>query len=211
MALRTETIATPFFGDPCMPILPLETFLFPEELLSQPYPPSGDAEWWVLHTKPRAEKKLARTFLGRRLSFFLPLLNKRRWYNNSPKFESHLPMFPSYIFLYGTHDDRQEALMTNQIVQVLNVNDQLNLHSDLARVYQLITAGVPVTPEATLEPGMPVEIVDGPFTGMQGTYLSRANGCRLYIEVRFLHRGVSVEIDPSMIRVLSAAESTACI
>src|SRR4051794_33583905 len=99
-----------------MPVLPLETFLYPDHLLAAPPTQTAEDRWWVLHTRPRAEKQVARRLLDRRQAFFLPLSHKRRWLNQSSKFESHLPMFPSYLFLHGNHDARLLALSTNLIV-----------------------------------------------------------------------------------------------
>ena len=59
-----------------MPLLPLEPFVFPDDLLAGP-PGEDPGRWWVLHTKPRAEKSLARRFVDRGTSFFLPLHEKQ--------------------------------------------------------------------------------------------------------------------------------------
>lgn len=57
-----------------MPLLPLEAFVWPQELLAQPLPLDDKGRWWALHSRPRAEKALARHFLGRGLAFFFPWL-----------------------------------------------------------------------------------------------------------------------------------------
>src|SRR5688572_17709596 len=44
-----------------MPLLALEPSIYPESLLAEPIAPATTQErWWVLHTRPRAEKALAR-------------------------------------------------------------------------------------------------------------------------------------------------------
>ena len=100
------------------------------------------------------------------------------------------------------------ALATNLIVQVLPVVDQQRLHSDLADVHRLIVSQAVLTPEHTLPPGSPVEIIDGPFAGMHGKLLSHGSGCRLFIEVKFLQRGVSVAMEPWMVRGLGAGQAS---
>ena len=64
-----------------MPLLPLEPFVFPATLFSDVPPETDGGRWWALHTRPRAEKGLARRFLRRGLAFFLPLY-KRQWRSN---------------------------------------------------------------------------------------------------------------------------------
>jgi transcription antitermination factor NusG len=186
-----------------MPLLSLEPFIYPEDLLS----PSAEVgrvpgQWWVLHTRPRAEKVLARRFLDREVPFFLPLY-QREWRNRGRLFRSHLPLFPSYIFLHGDHQLRLAALETNLVAHVLQVENQDQLQGDLARVYHLITTGAALTPEERLEPGSPVEIIKGPLTGLEGKVLRRGKHLKFFVEVQFLRRAVSVEVEGWMIQPLA--------
>jgi transcription antitermination factor NusG len=73
-----------------------------------------------------------------------------------------------------------------------------------------MVSGKPITPESTLLPGTPVEIVDGPFAGLRGKFLSHTSGCRLFVEVRFLRCGVSVEIERRMVKTLETTEPMPC-
>ncbi|HKB36030.1 MAG TPA: transcription termination/antitermination NusG family protein [Gemmataceae bacterium] len=185
-----------------MPVLPLEPFVSPDDLFSDPESVAANpGRWWVLHTRPRAEKRLARELLGKGKSFFLPL-HSRTWRHNGSTLSSHLPLFPSYVFLHGDEEARWAALKTNQVAQVIPVVDQGQLHDDLTRVHQLMVSGLPLTPEDRLEPGSPVEIIRGPLTGLTATVLKRGKGLRLVVEVRLLQRGVSAEIESWMVRAL---------
>jgi len=183
-----------------MPLLTLEPFVHPETLLcSDELPDVDEGSWWVLHTRPRAEKALARRLLGRNISFFLPLY-KRQWRSNNRQFNSYLPLFSGYLFLHGQNQDRVHALETNMVARTLKVEDQAQFHSDLARVHQMLVAGVTIAPEDRLQPGKFVEIISGPMVGMQGKILARDKKMHFFIEVQFLQRGVSVEIESWMIR-----------
>jgi transcriptional antiterminator RfaH len=187
-----------------MPVLPLEPFVFPDDLLQSSRTAAEDgSRWWVLHTRPRAEKCLARRLLGRGLPFFLPLY-KRQWRNRQRVLRSYVPLFPSYVFLHGEGVARLHALETNLIARVLAVEDQRQLEADLARVYRMVTSDAPVLPEDRLEPGTQVDITAGPLTGLQGTVLRRGKQLKLYVEVQFLRRGVSVEIESWMIQPLES-------
>jgi transcriptional antiterminator RfaH len=185
-----------------MPLLHLEPFVFPEHLFTNA-PPSeeGFHRWWVLHTRPRAEKVLARRFLRRGLSFFLPLYKRQRRHRGR-LLCSHLPLFPGYVFLHGDGAGRLLALETNLVARCLPVDDQLGLHTDLARVHRLICCDAPLTPEERLQPGAAVEIVSGPFEGMHGKVLRRGKRLKLHVEVQFLQRGVSLEIESWMLQPL---------
>lgn len=191
-----------------MPLLPMETNVSPEDLFTDRAALEGDvSEWWALHTRPRAEKSLARHFVARNLSFFLPLY-QHQWRNRGRLFRAHMPLFPGYIFLRGDADSRRSALETNQVIRALAVPDTAQLREDLTRVYRMMQGGMLLTPEELLQPGAAVEIVAGPLEGMEGKIIQRGKQMRFFVEVRLLQRGVSVEIEGWMIRLLKDSRST---
>jgi transcriptional antiterminator RfaH len=192
-----------------MPLLPPEPFVFPDNLFLDPFGPNDSQRWLVLHTRPRAEKALVRRFLGRSLPFFLPLYQKR-WRSRGRLLCSYLPLFPGYVFLRGGPEARLEALQTNLVANCLPVEDQEQLHADLRRVHHLMTSGEPLVPEDRLQPGTLVEIIDGPLKGLQGKVLREGKRLKFFVEVNFLQRGASVEIDKWMIRALSGQSTLAC-
>lgn len=185
-----------------MPLLALETFIQPEDLLDTAHDDIACGKWWVLHTRPRAEKTLARRFCDRGMNYYLPLY-PRTWQSRGRQFSSFLPLFPGYIFLHGESEDRLHALETNLVAHALPVDDQEQLHDSLARIYRLLATGAPVTPEDRLEPGDPVEIIRGPLAGLAGKVLKRGKRLKFVIEVQFLHRAVSAEVESWMIQPLA--------
>jgi len=187
-----------------MPLLPMEPYVSPEDLLSNPAVLEADAaDWWVLHTRPRAEKSLARHCLARNLSFFLPLY-QHQWRKRGRLFSAHMPLFPSYMFLRGDAETRLRALESNQVARAIPVCDTAQLRADMARVYRMMQAGMLLAPEEQLLPGAAVEIVAGPLAGLEGKIIQRGKQMRFYVEVRLLQRGVSVEIEGWMIRLHNA-------
>jgi transcription antitermination factor NusG len=184
-----------------MPLLRLETSLSPEDLLGESAACRVGKGWWVLHAKPRAEKSIARQLVKHGVGFYLPLYEKR-WRKNGRYQHSHLPLFPGYLFLCTDAEGRLRALETNQIVQTIPVRDEARLLKDLSRVHRLIQSGMLLTPEERLEPGQPVEIINGPLQGLQGKIVRRGKEWTFFIEVDFLQRGASVEIDATAFRPL---------
>jgi transcription antitermination factor NusG len=185
-----------------MPLLALERYLYPDDLLGNPACFADVPErWWVLHTRPRAEKTLARQCFGRKLPFYLPLYRKK-WRSAGRLQNSYLPLFPGYVFLYGEAQVRHAALETNLVAQAISVSDQGQLQADLVRLNRLLDVDAAVAPEDRLEPGAPVKVIHGPLAGLEGKVLRRDKNCRFVIEVQFLQRGVSAEIESWMIQPL---------
>lgn len=177
-----------------MPILAQETSLFPDDLLEPSDGRASDRRWWAIHTKPRQEKSLARELLQQEIPFYLPLVARNRLIRGR-KVQSYIPLFTSYVFLFGTDDQRVESLKTNRVAFTLEVPEGERLREDLRQVRQLIDTGAPLTVEARLTPGRRIRIRGGAMAGLEGTVLVRRRQTRLVVAVDFLKQGISVEID----------------
>ena len=109
-----------------MPILAEEPCLFPDDLFQeptdgdQPDGPASERVWWVIYTKSRQEKSLARDLRGYRIPFYLPLVPRDHLIRGR-RVHAHIPVFPGYVFLFGSPDERVDALTTNRISRILPV------------------------------------------------------------------------------------------
>lgn len=184
--------------------LPEGPSLYPSDLFDAVPPKWGSPRWWVVHTRPRCEKAIARRCYSRQTPFYLPL-HRRRCPGGSRPHTSHMPLFPGYLFLYGGDDDRIRVLETNHVANMLAVEDQQQLHAELAHLHKLIHSEAPLWPEERLAVGTPVEVTHGALAGLRGKVLAHGTKYRLYVEVQMLHRGVSVEVEAWMVAPLAGA------
>ncbi len=176
-----------------MPVLPQEPNTYPEDLFAPEFD-AGERGWWVLHTRARQEKSLARQLHSARVPFYLPLIAKRAL-QRGRLLTSYVPLFTGYVFLLGQRDERVVALTTNRVVQSLEVTNQEKLWHDLSQVWKLIQTGAPITPVDHLEPGVFVEIQQGALAGLKGRIIRAATGRRFVVQVDFIQRGASVTLD----------------
>jgi len=183
-----------------MPIRDREPDLHPEDLLDGFCDDhhQKDHKWWVLHTRPRQEKSLARSLLASEVPFYLPTVAKDNLIRGK-RVWSYVPVFASYVFLFGTESDRLRALQTNRVVHVLDVADAKALVIDLRQVQRLIQSDAALTVERRIQPGQMVRIKKGPMMGLEGTVESRKGRTHLIVAVRMLQQGISLEIDDMMI------------
>jgi len=178
-----------------MPLLAAEVNVYPTDL----FDPSAESQaadccWWVLHTRPRQEKALARQLAEQHVNFYLPIISHRLRLRGR-NLTSHVPLFPGYVFLLANREQRHTALTTNRVVQTLPVGDQNALWRDLRQIYRLIATGAVITPEDRLAPGSVVDITTGPLAGLKGKIVRTASGQRFVVEVDFIQRGASVLLD----------------
>src|SRR5882672_823312 len=101
-----------------------------DAILNSPHDPHR--QWYVLHTKPRQEKSLADELARTSIEHFLPLVRYRRTYGGRIR-HVQIPLFPGYLFLFGDSPDRQAALRTNRVANVLDVPDQQRFQNDLGQ------------------------------------------------------------------------------
>lgn len=185
-----------------MPLLQAEPRAYPETLFSDPLAvTSRDGCWWVLYTRARMEKTLARQLRGQQVPFYLPVY-QHTWKTGGRKRTSYLPLFPGYVFLHGDEEARLAALETNLLCTIIPVTDQERLFDDLCRVERVLGGSAPVTPESEVPSGALVEITAGTFKGLCGRVIRHGEQTRLVIEIEFLRRGVSIEVEEWALRVL---------
>jgi len=178
-----------------VPILPAEPDRYPAQLFDQPADDEpGERAWFVLHTRPRQEKSLARHLHASGVSYYLPAVPRRRRFSTRV-LTAHMPLFPGYLFLLADRDERQVALGSNRVAHAIEVHDQCRLWEDLRQVDRLLGSGMPVATETRIAPGTPVEITTGPLAGLCGTVVKTASGRRFVVRVDFIHQGASVLLE----------------
>jgi transcription antitermination factor NusG len=175
-----------------MPILPREPDVWPEDLFDQA---SSEGAWWALYTLPRREKDLMRRLLRMEIPFYGPLVKRRSRSPAGRSRTSHVPLFPGYVFLYGSEEQRYRSLTTNCVSRCLQVSDGVQLAQDLRQIHQLISSEAPLTPESRIEPGMRIRVRSGPLAGLEGGVIRRRGTDRLLVIVHFLQQGASVQLE----------------
>lgn len=177
----------------------LNPFLHPSALLrgAKSVPDDrtiGEPCWWLLHTKPRQEKKLAEELFALDIPHYLPVTRHKAITRGKARY-SWAPLFPSYFFLWATQEDRLVALRTNRLVRDYPISDQEGLSEQLMQLAELIEKEVPLTIEDRLVAGQPVRVKSGLLKDQRGVVLRRGGRTRLYIYVTDMLGGVSIEIE----------------
>jgi transcriptional antiterminator RfaH len=175
--------------------------VYPPDLFDTSAEELDENMWWALYTRARREKALARELFAGGLSFYLPLVSHTKIYRRN-RITRSLPLFPGYLFLYGSDDARVAALSTNHISRVLTVAEPTRLRHDLGHLRYLIESGAPVTLESRLTAGDRVRITSGALAGIEGTVIKRRSETRVIIGVHFLQQGASVVIDDYLLEPL---------
>lgn len=183
-----------------MPVLKKDLDISPPGLLDADCSEGKtNRRWFALYTKPRQEKILMRHLHTLHKSFCGLLVPHRSCMPSGRISTSHIPLFPGYVFLFGTDVDRYDALCTHCVIDVLPVWDQQSLQLDLRKIYSAILSGREVSRASKLEQGQMVRVVAGPLTGLTGVFLKRKGRSRLLLNLAFIQQGAMVEVDDTWI------------
>lgn len=170
--------------------------IHPATLLGLPQEQAmDDCRWHVVYTRARREKVLAHCLYGMRIPFYCPLIAHRTRAPSGRIRRYSIPLFSSYLFMFGTSAMRESALQTNHISHILTVPDEAELCNDLRRIRHLIESGVPISLEQRMPAGACVRVRRGPLKGLEGMVLQRRTETRLIVLVNFLQQGASVLVD----------------
>lgn len=178
----------------------------PSITAEQAIPEGLDGRWWVAHTRPRNEKRLAADLRLLGIFNYLPLYPRQtRGGARRRVYQSILPVFPGYLFFNGTEEQRLRALTTNRIVSVLSVPRQDELVRDLRSVQQALAAGVGFRWHPEVKIGDLARVVSGPLMGVEGVVFRRLSKTRLVLNVMMLGQSVSVEVSDDVLEKLPEA------
>lgn len=161
-----------------------------------------DASWWAMYTLARREKELMRRLRSLEIPFYCPLLPRRTRSPGGRTRTSYVPLFPSYVFLFGTDAQRQLALTSNCIARCILVPEGAQLTGDLQQIRALIASDAPLTPEARIEAGRKVRVKSGRMAGIEGVVVKRRGRDWLLVSVEFLQCGASVLLEDFQVEAI---------
>ena len=152
--------------------------------------------WFVLHVKPRTEKK-AVVFLRKfgcfcHLPLYLKITKVQR-----RKVRHELPLFPGYVFTKLTPNDRLEMLRTNLVVNTIYVPRPREMIHQLRQIAHA-SRGLPeINPmKRMFKEGDLVRVKYGPFRGVEGYVKREGARTSLCMNVDILGTSAEVAISP---------------
>lgn len=158
-------------------------------------------QWWLAHTRARAEKALAKELARRELPYFLPMTSQIR-FSGGRKRHTMLPLFASYLFFAGDAPQRLTVLSSEHVCQVIEVKNQAQLADELSALHRSIASGAPLHLCEIPRLGTRCQIIRGPLEGIQGIVIREADKTRLVLQVSTIARGAAVEIDADLLEVI---------
>lgn len=167
--------------------------------MSETNPPIEENAWYIVYTKPRAEKKLSELLKKYHLDNYLPIRKERKKWTDRFKW-IQVPVLPSYIFvkivfwrdknkvlqLPGSHHfvfhKGQPATVTQDDLDQLETG--LQKYADTLKV----------SPESVLGKGKTVRIINGALIGKTMEILKVKNKTLVVLRIPGIDAAVTYEI-----------------
>lgn len=156
--------------------------------------PAGRS-WYVLHVKPRTEKKVM-LYLSRYGCFrYLPLLVKITKVQRR-KVRRELPVFPGYVFARLTPEERVGMLKTNLLVHTIFVTQPRQMIHQLRQVAHATKSAGDIRRVNPFKAGDYVRVKFGPMRGMEGYVRREGPNATICLNVEILGAAVEMAISP---------------
>jgi len=164
--------------------------------------PADEGEtWYVIHVKPKREKKLAEYSIRNEINYYLPLVESIRTYKYR-KIKFTKPLFASYIFVKCNLEQKRTLIISGHIVQFLKVPSEKMFLDQLRSIKFGYDRGAEYSDAKYLKDGIRVEIISGPFKGLTGVVKNQNDVSEVILQVNMLRQAVSVKVTPAQIKII---------
>ncbi|MCD4796531.1 MAG: hypothetical protein K8R49_05090, partial [Candidatus Cloacimonetes bacterium] len=172
-----------------------------QELFGDLEPAEENRKWFVVHTKPRREKKLAQYSLQNKINYYLPLKDSIRVYQYR-KVKFTKPLFSGYVFVKCDSEERRILTITGHTAYFLPVPNEEVFTGELKQIHFGRLKGADYRKAEFLEKGMKVIITSGPFEGLTGVVEDGKNVKRVILQVNLLRQAVSISASAKQIKII---------
>lgn len=162
--------------------------------------PMSESKWFVAHTKPRREKKLAAWCQRESISATLPCYDAvHRYRGKTVTF--HKPLFPGYLFLRMEPRQRDLVRGNEQVANLLEVHDQENFQRQLQDILMALESKVGMFLAPSIGEGMRVRIKAGPLQGIEGWVEKRYGMTTVLLRLDFISQAAAVKMEADLIEL----------
>lgn len=165
----------------------------------------GKRLWYAVYTVVRHEKAANAALREKKIETFLPLREVLSQWKDRKK-KVLLPLFPGYLFVHTTLEDKLDILNTPGVVRILGFSGTPAPIPDdqIESIKTLLESRVPFDPYPYLEEGKRVTVTHGPLSGIVGRIVEKRGLKRLILSVDLIKRAVSVEVDIGEVELLDS-------
>lgn len=159
-------------------------------------------DWYLVHTKPRQEDVALTNLQRQGYECYLPQMRVERIRRHKVEIAIE-PMFPRYLFIRLDNSDQGKSW--SPIRSTLGVSQLVYFGARAAKVDGTLVDVLrqrehAIPTKSMFLNGEPVEIIDGPLTGIEAIYQMAGGDQRAFVLLEILNKPMSVQIDAGQLR-----------
>lgn len=158
-------------------------------------------QWYVAHTKPRCEKKLAQYCEQKNVFVTLPCYRSAHNYRSKTAV-FRKPLFPGYVFIQMTAEQRQVVLQSDHIANLLDVHDQDLFSRQLGEVMHALKTDLEILLAPAIGEGSRVKIKSGPLRGIEGWVEKRDGISVVLLRLDFIGQAAAVKLEATEVEMV---------
>lgn len=147
--------------------------------------------WYALYTRARQEFKAEEQLNSNGITFYLPKIEKLKQWSDRKKRITE-PVLRGYIFIFANDTERLIAVEQNAVIRCISEHGRPAVipQWQIDNLKRMLEFKTEFFIYEGLVSGSPVEITDGPFSGVKGVVRSTAGGKTLAVSIDLLNRSV---------------------
>lgn len=167
----------------------------------RPVETSAELAWYVAHTRPRCEKKVAEYCRREGFAVTLPLYKSVKKYPGKVvTFEK--PLFPNYLFLRLQPHQRKKVFQNDCVAGLLDVPDQKTFQEQLDAILVALETEYEICSMPHISAGRKVKIISGPLRGMDGYVEERQGKALVLLRLDFIGKAAGIRVDATDLEVI---------
>lgn len=158
----------------------------------------AERRWFVAHTKPRCEKKLAEWCGRQAVPATLPCYaSVRKYRGKTVTFQK--PLFPGYVFLELEPVQRVPVRQNDHVANLLEVTDQETFRQQLQDILVAVESNVGIRLAPQITAGIQVKIRSGPLQGIEGWVENRVGLTTVLLRLDFIGQAAAVKLEADLL------------
>jgi len=165
-------------------------------------PEPDQFRWYVAYIRSRHEKSVARQMTDSGIECLLPMYRfDRRWKDRRKQLD--LPLFPGYVFLQISLQERLRVLRVPGVVNFVSFNGKpAPLEDSEVEVLRRGFSGDGIQPHPFIKVGRRVRVSSDPMAGLDGVLVRKKDRCRVVLSIELIQRAVCVEVDEAEVAAI---------
>ncbi|RAJ11156.1 transcription elongation factor/antiterminator RfaH [Chitinophaga skermanii] len=166
--------------------------------------PNNLCNWYVLYTRFKSERKVAKQLSDAGIETYVPLRTVRKQWSDRMKMMEE-PLFWNYVFVKINLKERFKILATSGVVQFVSFENQPveMAEKEIENIRIIESSATDVHLESIFIAGDKVLVTKGVFNGMEGILVKKSSKDRLVLKLPVLKQAISIEMPEAYVSKVS--------